>query len=141
MTSQEGAGKRDMSVQLACRAGFFGATLLALFALPLAMELPTVLALWLENPPVYAVQVCTIMLCAAVLNKLTMGQQLALNACGQIAGWQVSVGLGQAVMLPIAAAIAFCGGGVVSAAIAAASLIVESGISLSCPSFITVCEP
>ena len=121
VTSQEGAGKRDMSVQLACRAGFFGATLLALFALPLAMELSTVLALWLEKPPACAAQVCAIMLCAAVLNKLTMGQQLALNACGQIAGWQVSVGLGQAVMLPIAAAIAFCGGGVVSAAIAAAT--------------------
>ena len=121
VTSQEGAGKRDMSVQLACRAGFFGATLLALFALPLAMELSTVLALWLETPPAYAVQVCTIMLCAAVLNKLTMGQQLALNACGRIAGWQVSVGLGQAVMLPLAAAVAFCGGGVVSASIAAAA--------------------
>ena len=121
VTSEEGAGKRDMSVHLACRAGFFGAALLALFALPLAMELPTVLALWLENPPAHAAQVCAIMLCAAVLNKLTMGQQLSLNACGQIAGWQVSVGLGQAVMLPIAAAAAFCGGGVVSAAIAAAS--------------------
>ena len=123
VTSQEGAGQRGMSVQLACRAGFFGASLLALFALPLAMELPTVLALWLENPPVYAARVCTIMLCAAVLNKLTMGQQLALNACGQISGWQVSVGLGQTAMLPIATAIAFCGGGVVSAAIAAASAL------------------
>ncbi|MBO7685610.1 MAG: hypothetical protein J6V72_04465 [Kiritimatiellae bacterium] len=121
VTSQEGAGERTQTVRLSCRAGLLGASLLALFALPLALELPTVLALWLEEPPPYAAQVCIIMLCAAVLNKLTMGQQLALNACGQIAGWQVSVGLGQAAMLPIAAAIAFCGGGVVSAAIATAT--------------------
>ncbi len=124
VTSQEGAGERTQTVRLSCRAGLFGASLLALFALPLALELPTVLALWLEEPPAYAAQVCTTMLCAAVLNKLTMGQQLALNACGRIAGWQVAVGVGQAVMLPIAAAIAFCGGGVVSAAIAAATSMV-----------------
>ena len=123
VTSQEGAGKRDVSVQLACRAGLFGASLLALFALPLSLELPTVLALWLEDVPADTALVCTISLFAAVLNKLTMGQQLALNACGRIAGWQVSVGLGQAAMLLFTVLIAFCGGGVASAALAATVVV------------------
>ncbi len=136
VTSQEGAGKRDVSVQLACRAGLFGASLLALFALPLLLELPTVLALftqrgclelpvalvlWPENVPADTALVCAISLFAATLNTLTKGQQLALNACGRIAGWQVAVGVGRAVMLPVAVTIAFCGGGVVSAVIAAAT--------------------
>ena len=98
--------------------------LLALFALPLALELPTVLALWLEKPPAGAALVCSIMLGAAVLNKLTMGQQLALNACGQIAGWQVSVGLGQVGALPLVAVIAWCGGNLESAALAYAMAMV-----------------
>ena len=52
-----------------------------------------------------------------------MGQQLALNACGRIAGWQVSVGLGQAAMLLFTVLIAFCGGGVASAALAATVVV------------------
>jgi len=124
VTAHEGAGERTMTVRLACRAGLFGALLLAVFALPLTLELPTVLALWLEKPPAGAALVCSIMLGAAVLNKLTMGQQLALNACGRIAGWQVSVGLGQVGALPLVAVIAWCGGKLESAAVAYAAAMV-----------------
>lgn len=124
VTAHEGAGERKLTVRLASRAGLFGVLLLALFALPLALELPTVLALWLAQPPAGATLVCTIMLGAAVLNKLTMGQQLALNACGRIAGWQVFVGAGQASALPLAVAIAWCGGNVGSAASAYAVAMV-----------------
>ena len=131
VTSREGAGERTLTVRLACRAGLFGAVLLAVFALPLALELPTVLALWLEQPPAGAAVVCTIMLGAAVLNKLTMGQQLALNACGRIAGWQVFVGAGQASALPFAAAIAWCDGNVESAASAyAAAMVICSAVNV-----------
>ncbi len=123
VTTQEGAGDREETVHLSSRAGLFGAALLALIALPLTLELPTVLALWLEKPPEGTALVCTTMLGAAMLNKLTMGQQLALNACGRIAGWQVSIGFGQALALPLAAVVAWCGGGVVSAAAAYASVM------------------
>ena len=131
VTAHEGAGERTLTVRLACRAGLFGALLLALFALPLALELSTVLALWLEKPPTGAVLVCTIMLGAAMLNKLTMGQQLALNACGKIAGWQVCVGAGQASALPLAAAIAWYGGNVGSAASAyAVAMVICSAVNV-----------
>lgn len=116
VTTSEGSGDRRKMIELAYQSGRLGTLLILLFAVPLSLELPTVLKLWLKSPPEWAAQVCTVLLVSAVLNKLMMGQQLALNACGKIARWQVICGILLALAMPLSAVLAWIGIGVVAAA-------------------------
>lgn len=118
VTELRGTGDSEGTRKLALRSGFWGAGLLALFAVPLLAEMDTVLRLWLGCPPAGAGTVCAILLTVAVCNKVTMGQQLAISADGRIAPWQVVSGLSQALALPLAFVLSARGFGLCSAAVA-----------------------
>lgn len=122
VTELRGTGDAEGTRKLALRSGFWGAVLLALFAVPLLAEMDTVLQLWLGNPPIGAGAVCAILLTVAVCNKVTMGQQLAISADGRIASWQVVSGLSQALALPLAFVLSARGFGLCSAAVAYAAV-------------------
>ena len=122
VTARSGAGDSEGTRSLAGRAGLISPLLLAFIAVPLVAEMPTVLSIWLGVPPAHSAVICSVMLSVSVLNKLTIGQQLAIAADGRIAGWQSAGGIVQAIALPIAAVYAALGGGVVSAAAAYATV-------------------
>lgn len=122
VTARSGAGDAEGTRCLAGRAGLLSPLLLALIAVPLVVEMPTVLSLWLDVPPAHSAVICSVFLSVSVVNKLTIGQQLALSADGRIAGWQLVSGVAQAIALPLAAVYAALGGGVVSAAAAYATV-------------------
>ena len=122
VTARSGAGDAEGTKRLAGRAGLLSPLLLAFVAVPLVVEMPTVLSLWLGVPPAHSAVVCSVLLAVGVLNKLTIGQQLAISADGRIAGWQSASGVAQALALPLAAAYALLGGGVPSAAVAYATV-------------------
>lgn len=122
VTTHAAVGNADGARQLAGQGGLLAALLLAFFAVPLITEMETVLGLWLVNPPPYAGMVCSILLSVSVANKLTMGQQMAISADGRIACWQMCSGVAQVMALPATIAYAVLGGGVLSAAIAYASV-------------------
>lgn len=129
VTERWGAGDRDGSCRLASLSGYLGAVLLALFAIPLIMEMEGVLRLWLGDPPQGAGEACSILLAVSVFNKLTMGQQLAIAADGRIAAWQVVGGIAQMLALPVAVILAFSGVGLRSAALAYAFVFVGCFVS------------
>lgn len=118
VAERRGAGDRAEMMRLAQQAGLGGAVLLALFALPLALEMQPVLKIWLEAPPAGTAEICTLMLCASVMNKLTMGQQLALAADGRISGWQTTSGMVQLLAVPLTVVLAFSVRSISSAAVA-----------------------
>ena len=122
VTARSGAGDAEGTRCLAGRAGLLSPLLLALIAVPLVAEMPTVLSVWLGVPPAHSAVICSVLLSVSVLNKLTIGQQLAIAADGRIAGWQVVSGVAQALALPLAAVYAALGGGVPSAAVAYATV-------------------
>ena len=122
VTARSGAGDAEGTRCLAGRAGLLSPLLLALIAVPLVAEMPTVLSMWLGVPPAHSAVVCSVLLSVSVLNKLTIGQQLAISADGRIAGWQLVSGVAQALALPLAAVYALLGGGVPSAAVAYATV-------------------
>lgn len=122
VVSRKGAADDAGARRLAGQVDFFGALLLMFFAVPFALEMETVLKLWLVRPPDWAGAVCAVMLAGAALNKLTMGRQLAIQADGRIAAWQVAGCLIQIAALPLSVAFAIRGGGVMSAAIAYATI-------------------
>ena len=86
------------------------ATLLALvFMLPLALELPQVIELWLKSPPPHVAGLCWCMMAASVLDYIGMGQSIAICAFGKVARYQLVVGISRLFMLPMAWALVALG--------------------------------
>lgn len=98
----EGIGERESMLMLSMKASKYGFFLLALFAIPLIIEMPYVLKLWLKNVPVYTVTFCQLTLLATLTNLLTIGLQTAIQATGRIKVYQSVVGGLLLLNLPLA---------------------------------------
>lgn len=99
--ASEGRGDRSRVLSLSNRASKFGTFLVLLFAAPLILEMDYVLKIWLHTPPQYAASFCRFILCAFLIDRLTVGQMMAVYAKGLIAEYQVKVGLSLICSLPI----------------------------------------
>jgi O-antigen/teichoic acid export membrane protein len=66
--------------------------LMYLFVLPLVLEMPIVLTLWLKNPPEYAVLFTRLMLFDVLINSLSYPIMTAAHATGKIRLYQAVVG-------------------------------------------------
>ena len=97
-----GAGKYDEMRALAYRACKFGMLLALIFVLPLALELRTILKLWLIDPPPNTAELCWCILLMAFIDKSASGHMLAVAAKGKIAAYQAFLGGSLILTLPIA---------------------------------------
>lgn len=102
IATAHGAGDLEGMRRLAFRASTFGVALILVFAVPLMLELPTVLVLWLRNPPPQTATLCGFVFIALLIDKATFGQMLALNAGGRVAAYLTVVGLCNVLTLPMA---------------------------------------
>ena len=102
ITTACGAGKYDEMRKLAYRTCKFGMFLSLIFMLPLALELRTILDLWLVDPPPYTTELCWCILLMAIADKSAAGHMLAVAAKGKIALYQVFVGGSWILTLPLA---------------------------------------
>ena len=118
VTTREGSGDRAGTLRLASSTGKIGALLILVFAVPLILELQTVLELWLKDVPPCAVPICLLFLLSSAIDKLTLGHQMAIAAAGRIACWQMTGGGVLLLAVPVATVLVICGVGPISAAIA-----------------------
>ena len=97
-------GERDWSkVRTMCyQACKFGSLLTLIFAIPLGLEIPEVLRLWLKDVPQWAEGICLVMISVVVVEKLTLGHMIGMNASGKIALFQVCRGLSCISAIPFA---------------------------------------
>lgn len=102
ITAREGRGERGGMLSLAHQASKFGTILVMLFAIPLMVEMDFVLRLWLHDPPAHAAGFCRFMLATFLVERTTTGLMIALNAKGSIAAYQITVGGGLLLTLPLA---------------------------------------
>ena len=102
LVASEGKGDRQVMLGLALQVCKFGTLLILLFAIPLVLEMKTVLHLWLEAPPEYAGELCQWMLAMLVIDKMTSGVMLAVNAVGRIAIYELVQGSTLFLALPLA---------------------------------------
>ena len=131
ITSCEGSGDRQRTIRLALRSGRIGGFLLILFGVPLLLELPEVIRLWLGKLPECVVPICSVALCSAIVSKLTLGHQMAMNASGKIALWQFFEGTILAAMVGFGFIFILSGFGPLSAALGClCSSIVSAGTVL-----------
>lgn len=101
LTTAEGRGQRGTTLKLALRACKFSTFLILLFALPLMLEINTVLRLWLNSPPLHTAPFCIFMLVALLLDKSTIGHMMAISAQGNIAAYQMVLGTSLILTLPL----------------------------------------
>lgn len=93
ITSREGSGSHDAMKHLSLKACKYSVWLMAIIALPLFLEVDNLLVLWLNTPPEFANILCQYILISMVVDKMTIGLESAINACGRIKAFQISCGL------------------------------------------------
>lgn len=101
ITASEGRGDRSRMLRLADQASKFGTLLVMLFAIPMMIEMDYILVLWLKQPPELASGFCRLILATFLVDRLTTGTMLAVNAHGKIAAYQATVGTCLLLTLPI----------------------------------------
>ena len=79
-----GTGDYRAANKLALRGCKLAMILSLLFTLPLALELPEVMTLWLKTPPKYATGLCWLMILYYLADVCTTGHMIAVNAHGKI---------------------------------------------------------
>jgi O-antigen/teichoic acid export membrane protein len=102
ITASEGRGDRVRMLDLSLRACKFGTVLVIIFAVPLIVEIDYVLKLWLIKPPVYTALFCQLILCSFLIERLSVGYTLAVDAHGKIAAYQATLGTILVFTLPLA---------------------------------------
>ena len=113
-----GAGELEKVRGMAFRTSKFASILTLAFLVPLALELPEIMRLWLKTPPQYSVGLCWLMMAVLLVDKISLGHMLACNASGKIAGYQAIGGTTLIASLPIAWIFVELGQGVYSIGIA-----------------------
>jgi O-antigen/teichoic acid export membrane protein len=102
IVTTEGAGDRERAVRLAFTSCRLAALLNMVFMIPLCFEMNYVLTLWLRHPPEYSAVFCRLALFGWFLNSFSTGHGIAMAAVGKIRGYQLSVGIGMMLSLPLA---------------------------------------
>ena len=100
--TSEGRGAHQRVIILSLRVCKFSTLLSMLFAIPLLTEMDLVLKLWLGTPPQYTAVLCRLILWTFLIDRLTAGFLLAVQAHGRISGYQMTVGVSMLLTLPLA---------------------------------------
>ena len=101
IVKSEGAGDRKRAIHLslvACRYMYF---LCAIFTVPMILETPYILNLWLGQVPLYTVVFCRLVLLATLLLMMSSGLNIAVDATGNIKYTYVMVGCLHFLILPV----------------------------------------
>ena len=114
ITTACGAGRYEEMRALAYRTCKFGMLLAIIFVLPLALELKSVLNLWLIDLPPHVAELCWCILLMAIIDKSAAGHMLAVAAKGKVAAYQAFTGGSWILTLPLAWLMIISGWGFVS---------------------------
>jgi O-antigen/teichoic acid export membrane protein len=108
----EASGERSRMVETALLASKYSSLIAAILAVPLLLELNTVLLLWLGSVPDNAEIVVIILASAFLLDQLSFSSGVAHLAIGHLARYQLVCGLIAISALPIGYVVGDFGGGI-----------------------------
>ena len=94
--------KMNRFVLRTCKFNIF---LSMIFMLPLGIELPEVLALWLKTPPAFTTGLCYWAMIWYWASCPTIGHMVAVNAVGKVAGYYSVLGAINVFLIPVAACV------------------------------------
>lgn len=113
-----GAGRKEEAIALMFRICKFGTLAVLVFAIPICIEIKEILLVWLKTPPPFAAWLTVGVIMALVLDKMTTGHFIALNALDNIPIYRIAIGACFFSTFPIAWALIVSGLGVYSIVIA-----------------------
>ena len=102
LMQSEGRGDRYRMVRISYYSSKYSALLISMLAIPLIIEAPYVLNLWLGDYPSYTVVFVRLVLIMSIINQLSAGIMTALQAVGDVKVYQLCVGTIILLNLPVA---------------------------------------
>lgn len=102
LMQSEGQGNRSRMVRISYYSSKYSALLISMLAIPLIIEAPYVLHLWLGDYPDYTVVFVRLVLIMSIINQLSAGIMTALQAVGKVKIYQLLVGTIILLNLPVA---------------------------------------
>lgn len=107
ITQACGAGDYKKMNDFVMRTCKFNVILSIIFMIPVAIELPEVMRLWLKNPPAFAVGLCYCAMALHLVSCCTVGHMVVVNATGKIALYHVVMCAANVFTVPLAIAAGF----------------------------------
>lgn len=101
ITKQYAAGERDEMMKLVFRSSTFSFFLVLIFAMPILIETPYILKLWLNEVPEFTVLFTRLVIITTMIQSLSYSFNTAISATGKIKWYQIIVGGLQVLNLPI----------------------------------------
>ena len=101
IVKSEGAGERNLMINLSIQASKFSFFLISFFAIPLIFEMSFLLKYWLIEVPDYSIIFCQLLLVVTLINHLSIGLQTAVQSIGKIKLYQTVIGGFLLLNLPI----------------------------------------
>jgi hypothetical protein len=90
LVKSEGSGDSNRMLRITEISTKYSVFLFALFAIPILLEAPYLLKIWLKNIPTYAVVFCQLSLIGMMIEKFTFPITDAIRAIGNIRNFQVT---------------------------------------------------
>lgn len=101
LMQSEGAKDRNKVISMSLISSKFSTIILACIVIPLILEMPYVLELWLKEVPLYTVELCRCILILSLFYQLSTGLMSSVQAVGNIKYYQLSVSALYVLTLPI----------------------------------------
>ena len=103
------AGKKDETLKLVFEGSKFTYFLMYLFVMPLVLEMPYVLKLWLKNPPEYSIIFTRLILINAAIESIIYPMTTLVHATGKMKLHQSIVGTLLLLNFPLSYIVLKCG--------------------------------
>ena len=84
LMQSEGMHDRSRLIRISLISSKYSVWVIALFAIPLIMEMPYVLTLWLKDVPMYTLQLSRLVLVLAIVYQFSVGLMSSIQAVGTI---------------------------------------------------------
>jgi O-antigen/teichoic acid export membrane protein len=91
LVKHEGAGNRKRMLELSLLTSKYGFFLACFWLIPLFVEIPTVLKLWLKNPPEHSAVFCRIIFLMFICDQISSGYGTAVLAIGKMARYSTII--------------------------------------------------
>lgn len=94
LSTRVGADRFEHAKQLALRACLYSTAMALLIAAPFVAYSDRILTVWLKTPPQYAAQIAVIMIMNLLVERLTSGYMMLVQASGKIKLYTTCLGIG-----------------------------------------------
>lgn len=101
LMQSEGMNNRTRLIRIALTSSKYSVWVIALFAIPLIIEMPYVLKLWLKDVPEYTLRLSQLVLVLAIVYQHSVGLMSSIQAVGKIRNYFITMSILILLNLPI----------------------------------------